>query len=182
MIAALISAVFAVAASSPQTCIEPSSDRITAGELAKAIPAFASLPSDRVLTYAPQPGFVRTITAVDLLQWLPEGQEDRAANTCIAWRMTMPDSRAFENTMRKELPSNATLAVLEISRFAVPANGTIHFPWSGLSANSTSEPSLWRGYIEYAPGAKFPVWARVDIRVRQQRIIAVNDIAPGTEL
>ena len=161
--------LLAAAAVVPQTpaCIEPSSDRITAGEIAKAIPALATESQDRVVAYAPQPGVSRTMTI-------------GGTSVCIAWQMKAPDPGAFEAAMQKELPAGATVAVLEISEFAIPVKGEPKFPWSGLHATSPTQPALWRGYIEYAPNAKFPIWARADVRVPQTRVVAVSDIDSGT--
>src|SRR3954452_1738508 len=169
MIAAttLLFAVAAAVAPQTSTCIEPSSDRITAGEIAKAVPALAAEPQDRVVAYAPQPGFSRTMTI-------------GGAAVCVAWQMKAPDAGAFEAAMRNELPAGATVAVLEISEFAIPVRGVPKFPWNGLHVTSEAQPALWRGYIEYAPDAKFAIWARVDVRVPQTRVVAVSDIDSGT--
>jgi flagella basal body P-ring formation protein FlgA len=126
----------------------------------------ATEPQDRVVAYAPQPGVTRTMTI-------------GGAAVCFAWQMKAPDAGAFEAAMRSDLPAGATVAVLEISEFAIPVKGEPKFPWSGLHATSDTQPALWRGYIEYAPNAKFPVWARVDVRVPQTRVTAVSDIDSG---
>lgn len=168
MIAATILLSAAVAVAPPtSTCIEPSSDRITAGEIAKAVPAVATEPQDRVVAYAPQPGFTRTLNI-------------SGAAVCIAWQMKAPDAGAFEAAMRNELPAGATVAVLEVSEFPIPVKGEPKFPWKGLHVTSDTQPALWRGYIEYAPNAKFAIWARVDVRVPQSRVTAVSDIDSGT--
>jgi flagella basal body P-ring formation protein FlgA len=40
------------------------------------------------------------------------------------------------------------------------------------------DTAVWNGYASY-DGGRFPVWARVRIRVRISRVVAVRDLKPG---
>jgi flagella basal body P-ring formation protein FlgA len=156
-------------------CIEPSGSKITAGDLAGAVPALSSVPPDTVIGFAPQPGVVRRLGALELARLASIRPADVPESVCIEWRMTPPNHDAFRSAMQASLPEGAQLAVLDMSRSPVP-RGTLRFPLSGLHG------AVWRGFVEYAPGARYEVWARVDIQVPAQRVVAVQDLAAGTVL
>ena len=65
----------------------------------------------------------------------------------------------------------ALLAAAEaagVTRFLVPA-----------VAPGGDAPVLWRGYVQYATGRKFPIWARVKVAAQMTRIVAAANLEPG---
>src|SRR3954469_13689252 len=50
-------------------CVPISGEQLRAGDLAKADGAFAAVPADLVLSYAPPPGKRRMISGTELRQW-----------------------------------------------------------------------------------------------------------------
>lgn len=162
-------------------CIEPSGPRITAGDLAPVVPEFRAFPPATVLGYAPRPGVTRTFTWAEISRHLPPDSNAKplAEPVCVQWRMAQPDPDAFHAAMQSALAPQAQLAILETSQTPIP-QGTIHFPASNLRPTTPGQGSTWRGYVEYAPGLRFDIWARVDVQIPAQRVVAVQDIPAGT--
>ncbi|MDZ4796862.1 MAG: flagellar basal body P-ring formation chaperone FlgA [Bryobacteraceae bacterium] len=163
------------------SCIGPSGPRITAGDLAPAVPALRQVPASAVLGYAPRPGVTRTFTWAELSRHLPpdHGSKPAPEPVCVAWQMARPDPEAFRVAMQSALAPEAQLAILETSQNLIPP-GPIHFPASNLRPATSGQGATWRGYVEYVPGLRYEIWARVDVRVAADRVVTVQDISPGT--
>ncbi len=158
------------------SCLAPSGPNITAADLAPAVPAFRAVDPSTSLGYGPKPGAVRRFYAADLARLLPGASvSDLPESVCFEWPLKTPDPETFRQAMLSTLPEGSSLALIETSQFAVPP-GTVRFPLTGLQS------AIWRGYVEYSPGARFEVWARVDVQVPAQRVIATRDIAAGATL
>ncbi len=83
--------------------------------------------------------------------------------------------------MRRTLAGRtATVQIVEGSLIAAPP-GEMVFPLSGFIFGS-DKPSLWRGYIQYAGSLRFPIWATVQVRVKEQHVVALNDLKYGDSL
>jgi flagella basal body P-ring formation protein FlgA len=82
-----------------------------------------------------------------------------------------------ETAMRRSLPPDAELKVVELAKSDVPA-GRLEFPLEGLEPPSPAAPGtqLWRGYVKYADTFRAPFWARVSILVRYTAVIANKDL------
>lgn len=170
-------------------CLPATSDVIRAGELARAVPAFAAVPADTRIGYAPVPGAVRTFDVADL-----EREARRlgialgeAGEVCFAWPLSVPTRERFRQAMEQALDlPDARIEILETSRQPAPP-GPLVFSRSTLRPPPPGEatPVQWRGYVEYAKNRRFQVWARVRITASVQRVVtnqplrAGEPIAPG---
>ena len=162
----------------------PVDDRILARDLAADIPEFASLPADTILGHAPVPGATRVIRVPEL-QRLANRYNLQIANPHeLCFERTVAPLTADKLLTAMRLHSEmaqARIELLEHSRYPVPA-GEIVFPLEGLSSNAhpnADAPVTWKGYIRYAQDRRFAIWARVKIRVDQQRLVAAEDLRPG---
>jgi flagella basal body P-ring formation protein FlgA len=153
------------------------SDRITAADLAAAIPGLAVPAPDAYVSLAPAPGVQRIFRVPELqriairLQW----KVDPSADICMERPLSPPDPARFVEAMQKTLPQ-AAITILEFGRQSLPA-GDIEFPASGLRPGSAG--ALWTGYVRYAGSRRFPIWARVKAVVTAIRVIATADLRPG---
>ncbi|HKW98411.1 MAG TPA: flagellar basal body P-ring formation chaperone FlgA [Bryobacteraceae bacterium] len=182
LIAALLLTVrFAPAAGS---CIAIESDRILASHLAEAIPAFAAVPPETQIAYAPVPGVRRFFHASELerlaLRYnvaLPKGA---SRELCIERAVEPLRPQAVMDAMRKSLGAqDAHIEILDLSRFPVP-RGEIEFERSALPAAASSDGlAVWRGAVHYAGNHRFAIWARVKVRIPSKRIVAVEDLRSG---
>lgn len=165
-------------------CFAPSSDWITGGELAVAVPALAALPADLKVSYAPIPGLERVFQPDELRRLARAHQlPDLAlnANICFAWTLAPLTPAALRSAMEKTLAGRAPqVEVIEQSLAAAPP-GEIVFPLEGLSAYSEN-PAIWKGYVLYAGSRRFATWARVRVRVQESHLKASGPIHVGDRL
>jgi flagella basal body P-ring formation protein FlgA len=160
------------------------SDRIYARDLAAAAPVFRALPPDLAIGFAPVPGLTRVIPAAELrLIGTANGiaLTGSPAPVCFAWPTAALAREALLVAMEKALARrNPQIEIVDQTRAPAPP-GNIVFPLSGLSAVSDA-PVIWRGYVEYAPGRRFLLWARVLIRVRENHVIANEALHAGDRI
>ena len=162
-------------------CVPVAGERVLAGDLARAVPAFAGLPPELALGYAPAPGSRRAYSAAELARLagrygltIEPGLEAclaRPAGTLTPERVTA--------AMLATVPQ-ARIEVLELSRQPVPL-GELHFPISGLSGAQASEPAssrLWRGQVRQPGRDDFPIWAKVRILISGTRAVASDELLP----
>lgn len=167
-----------LAAASPQ-CLPVTGERILAGDMARAVPAFAGLAPDLVLGSAPAPGARRTYEAAELARLArryglsPEpGQE-----ACFVRPVETLTRERVAAALRAAMPA-ASIEVLEFSRQPIPP-GELRFPLSRLRADPANSILMWSGAV-IAPGRDdFPVWAKVRIQVSGKRAISTEVLAPG---
>jgi flagella basal body P-ring formation protein FlgA len=173
-----------LAALASPACIPVHSDRIHARDLASAQPAFAALPPDLELGFAPAPGATRIFPLAEIRR-IAMANGLKALVTpgpvCFAWPLSIPPEQSLIDAMKQTLAGrNPDIEVIERSLMPAPP-GTIVFPLAGLSAFSDS-PAVWRGYIEYAPARRFPLWARVLVRVHETRVVAKEALHTGQRI
>jgi len=164
----------------PLTCLMINSDRIYIRDLAPAVPAFAALPPDVQVGLAPAPGQQRIFRVPELRRIAAANHLDGEfpEDVCFAWKLGAPDQAQMLLAMQKSLEGRSpTIQIIDSSLMLVPA-GKIVFPVSGLITGS-DKPSVWRGFIEYASAKKFPIWARVLVRVNETRVVAAYDLREG---
>ncbi len=165
-------------------CVAVEADRIRAADLARAVPAFAAAPPEAELGYAPAPGARRYLRASELARWgvrlgvrLPE-----PASACFERRMEALNREQVHAAMERALKDpQVRIEVMEWSRQPVPA-GTLEFPISGLArppASDAAAPVLWKGWVRYGSGRRYPVWARVRVRAKGVRVVATVPLKPG---
>jgi flagella basal body P-ring formation protein FlgA len=153
-------------------CVPVTESRIFARDLARADGRYAALPSTLVAGFSPEPGMTRIITAAEL-QRLARGNGlhiESPADLCFE----LPTERLKEEdaiaAMRRVLPPEATVKILEIQSVSVPA-GNLEFSLAGLETSG-----LWRGDIKYAETRKTPVWVRVAVTVSYSAVVAAIDL------
>jgi flagellar basal body P-ring formation protein FlgA len=153
--------------------VEAPEDRITAADLARALPEWRQVAPGEAIGLAPVPGVVRILRVAELrrlatrFNLAPDAPSDLCFQRPVA---AIPPERMLA-VMRRRLPE-ARIEILESSRVPAPA-GELDFPPAGL------RPGYWFGHVTYGAGHKFVVWARVDVKVPIQRITASADLKPG---
>lgn len=162
-------------------CVSVAGPNITAGDLAKAEPAFTPADATAVVGYAPTPGVQRVMQPGEVRQWLKRFQAPTEVPVSVACfeRPTAPLSvDAVKAAMRKTLGPDTKLDVLDTSGFAVPA-GELVFPLEDLGQPPVG---LWRGYVLYDGGKRFRVWAHVKVRRTVTRLVALEDLKQGVPI
>jgi len=163
-------------------CLPVAGERILARDLARVVPAFAALPPDLALGYAPSPGGTRTYAAAELSRLARRYglAVETGAEACFLGPVETLTGARVAAAMRAAMPA-ARIEVVEFSRQPVPP-GELLFPVSGLAAPQASGPSsvlLWRGQIRRPGQDDFPVWAKARIRVSGTRARAAEALPAG---
>jgi flagella basal body P-ring formation protein FlgA len=173
----LLPLLLAIAALS---CQPIQSDKILGRDLALADRSFASLPPDASFGFAPIPGRERR---------LGRGELERIAEThgieaelpesiCLAWPTAVPSDADLLAAMHKALGGKNVSIELAGKSLEQAPRGEITFSADNLPAVADGAV-VWRGYVQYVPGKKFWIWARVRLTLREQRLIATEKIMPG---
>jgi flagella basal body P-ring formation protein FlgA len=173
-------ALLLAAAPAPQACVEVEGDQITAGDLARAVPAFSSVPADTELGYAPLPGVRRYFHTPELRHLalrhnvtLPD-----EAEVCVEHAMETLQPERVVAAMRQSLEDpEARIEIVELSRYPVP-RGELVFSRANLPLDAAGAV-IWRGVVRSAGGRRFGVWANVKLRVRGVRVVATENLAVG---
>jgi flagella basal body P-ring formation protein FlgA len=177
---ALLLAALWVATRVAQPCVAVEGDRITASDLARAVPAFSSVPPGEEIGYSPIPGVRRYFYYPELHRLALQHNVDVStdAQACIERVMeTLVPERVID-AMRKALDDpQAHIEILELSRFPIP-HGDLEFDRSNLPVG-TDAPVVWRGVVRYTGGRKVGVWASVKLRVQGARIVATEKLPAG---
>lgn len=168
----------------PQSCRPVHSVRIYARDLAATEPVFAALPPDLPVGFSPVPG-MRHVMPVSELRHIAAAngiaQPSSLAPLCFAWPTAVPSKSELLSAMEQTLAGrNPQIEIVDRGRAPAPP-GKIVFPLAGLTAVSAA-PVIWRGYIEYAPGRRFQLWARVLVRVRENHVVASEALHPGARV
>lgn len=177
---ALVVTTPAIAAPPAGQCVPVDGGRITVGDLARAIPAFASVPPATEIGYSPVPGVRRYFYFPELHRLALQYNVDLppSAQACIERAMeTLTPERVIQAMHKALNDPEAHIEILELSRFPVP-RGEVQFDRATLPIG-TEAPVLWRGVVVYAGGHKFGVWASVKLRVHGVRVIATENLAAG---
>ncbi|MBI2679527.1 MAG: flagellar basal body P-ring formation protein FlgA [Candidatus Solibacter usitatus] len=183
MLIALLTATAAASAIAVPTCTTVAGDRITAGDLARAVPGFSSLAPDTPVGYAPVPGARRIYRAAEVDRLAVRYKVPVASSNEICFERVMEQLQPDRvvNAMRHALNNlEARIEVLELSRYPVPP-GEIQFSRSTLPP-AADAPVIWRGFVRYGGERRFAIWARVRILVRAQKIVAVENLTAGSRI
>jgi hypothetical protein len=158
MILPVLWTVFSVAAG----CLSIEGDRITAKDLSRAVPEFASLPDDVSLGFAPLPGAHRGLTGADVQRIATQYgiKTEFRDSVCFEWQMHRLERSAVLKAMRDALGGDG-VELEDFSLFPTPP-GTIVFPLTGLNRQPKGT-SFWRGYVQYGGDRHFNVWAKVKL-------------------
>jgi flagella basal body P-ring formation protein FlgA len=156
-------------------CLPVSGERILAGDMARAVPAFAGLAPELALGYAPAAGARRTYGAAELARLARRyglGVEP-GMEACFTRPMETLSIERVAAALGAAMPA-ARIEVLEFSRQPIPS-GELRFPVSGLQLNQTGASELmWHGVVSTSGHADFPVWAKVRIQVSGTRVVATE--------
>ena len=160
-------------------CLVPSGARITAKDLAQAVPEFAQLAPDLEVSFAPQPGHTRFFPAGELRGRLERNSIRLAEDTsvCFEWPMQPLDTERALETMRAALPAGSEVRLLSAAAPEAPSGRPV-FEASGLSRDART----WRGYVAYAPGLKFSLALPVEVRAPYRRVLATSPIRAGQRI
>ena len=157
--------------------VPPGSDRITAADLLPVMPGIEAAAAGTLVALAPAPGVQRVLHPAELARIAERLHASPPEREVCFERRTMPlDPALVLAAMQKQLPK-AAIEIMEISRWPVP-EGDLEFPLSGLRESATGG-GLWIGSVRYANTRRFSVWAKVNVRVQAERVIAVQDIKAG---
>jgi flagella basal body P-ring formation protein FlgA len=165
-------------------CLPIEGPKVTAADLARADVAFASIEPDTAFGYAPAPGAHRIFRRAELtrLAALHDLSLEGTADICVMRALEPLDPERLLDSMRAALaPLEARIELVEMAQFQVP-QGKLEFPASGLARPPLGNPGaavIWRGYVHYAGGSRYPVWAKVRVSVSVTRIVAAEDLRPG---
>jgi flagella basal body P-ring formation protein FlgA len=181
--AALIIAVLACSAPAEQrACREVEGERILARDLAVAIPAFAALPPQLPVAFAPLPGSRRIMHASELVSLARRNSIELSTieDLCFEWPMRPLARAAVTEAMRASLDvPEAAIEIVEMSRNQVP-RGRIEFPRDRLGTPAAAgSPVLWRGNVVYGDARRFAIWARVTVTASTVQVVATESLRAG---
>jgi flagella basal body P-ring formation protein FlgA len=132
----------------------------------------------------PPPGSKRTFHASELasLAQLYSIRLDSPPDVCFEWPMESLDRSRILQAMRESLAvPEARIEITETSLYPVP-RGRVEFPRPMLGAPASTaqeHPVLWRGQVVYGGEHRYPVWAKVRVKVACERIFALEALKPG---
>lgn len=153
-------------------CVPVTGTRILASDLARADARYSALPAEMALGFAPSPGARRVLPASELARiaranGLSIGQP---ADICFEFPVHAITKDQAMAAMRKSLPADARLEIVNLAANEVPAGG-LTFPPDALDGQH------WRGYVLYAGNLRAPVWADVKLSIPMTSLVAVRDLA-----
>lgn len=161
-------------------CLSIAGERILAGDIARAVPAFAAIAPELVLGYAPAPGARRSFGAAELARLAHRYGliVEPGTEACFVRPLETLTRDRVAAALRAAMPTGR-IEIVEFSRQPVPP-GELRFSLAGLAAEqSTKSPLLWRGVVSKSGQADFPVWAKVRLQVAGKRVISTQALVPG---
>jgi len=177
---ALILGALFLAVQAAKPCVTVEGERITAGDLARDLPAFSAAPAGEEIGYSPIPGVRRYFYFPELRRLAARYNIDvpPGSQVCVERVMESLRPEAVITAMRTALGDpGARIEILELSKFPVP-RGEVEFDRATLPVG-TDAPVLWRGVVRYMGGRRFGIWASVKIRVQGMRVVAAENIPAG---
>jgi flagella basal body P-ring formation protein FlgA len=166
-------------------CLPVTGGRILGRDLAAADARFSALPATLTVGFAPAPGTQRIYSAADL-QHIARANGIPAADfagVCFELPLHRLSEADAVVAMRRALPADASLKIVELAPVDVPAGDT-EFPIEGIEppAPSSRGVQLWRGYVKYAETRRVSVWARVEATVRMTAVVTDSDLPQGATI
>lgn len=166
----------------PEVCQNIQGEWIVGADLARALPAFRTVPAAAALGYSPAPGTRRVFLSPELKRIATKygvaAPDD--ARACFEWKVGLITEEAVRAAIRESLHAPAArVEVLSVSKTPAP-EGKLEFPLSGLSVSGAVDPAtpvLWRGHVGYAGTRQFSVWAKVRVAASMTRVVAVESLA-----
>ena len=180
MIRRMLFLVLAALAAAAAQCLPVLGERIRAGDMARAAPAFAGIAPELDLGSAAAAGARRTYGAAELARLARRYglSVEAGLEACFVRPVETLTGERVAAALRAAMPA-ARIEVLDFSRQPIPP-GELRFPLSAPPAERAGGSApLWRGVVS-APGRDdFPVWAKARIEVSGKRAIAAEALAPG---
>jgi len=163
-------------------CLPVTGDRITGHDLALADAQFAALPAAMTVAFAPAPGAQRVFAVAELSRIARANglAPIHPGEICFAIPMRRAGEAEVVAAMRRSLPPQAEIAIVELPKTDLPA-GDIEFPAAALEP-SIGDAQVWRGYVRYSSTKKAPLWARVRISERVEAVVAAKDLAANVPI
>lgn len=162
-------------------CLKVDGDRITAGDLATAIPAFGAVSAETPIAPAPLPGVKRIADPRELLRWAGGANSGALpSGVCIERRSRQLAKEDVRGVLAQALGGATKIEVREVGGLVVePAE--LEFSVSRLPRPATGNAVvLWRGRSLYDKGRRsLPVWVRVQISQRRNGLVAARAIPAG---
>ncbi|HEY1335953.1 MAG TPA: flagellar basal body P-ring formation chaperone FlgA [Bryobacteraceae bacterium] len=157
--------------------VTPGADRILGRDLAAAFPELAEAAGDAPLSFAPTPNVRRVFSISELRRLAARYQVDRTpdAEICFERKTATLGTETLLAAMHRSLP-DARIEIVEASRATAP-EGEPEFPVSGL--RQTPAGATWNGFVRYAGGRRFFLWAKVKVAVTAPRVVATQTLKPG---
>lgn len=166
-------------------CLPVTGDRILGSDLASANTKFASLPATLQLGYAPDPGTTRIFSAIELQRIARANgiQLVDFSEVCFEIPVHIPADAGFVEAMRRALPAEASLHLVDMARAAIPA-GKLEFPLSGLEPPAVGNDGarLWRGFVQYTDTRRVAVWARVVVAITYVTVVTRKAVVADTSI
>ncbi|MBI4891090.1 MAG: flagellar basal body P-ring formation protein FlgA [Acidobacteria bacterium] len=166
-----------------EACLQIDAARVLASDVAKAVPAFASIPPETVIGYSPASGLTRwwrgeQLRAIALRQSVDPGP---LADLCVQRPVRAVTRDEVVAALRGALPDGAELELVDYCRLPVP-RGALVFQQPGLSGSAIAgadTPLMWKGRVVFEEKRSVSFWATVKVRVRQEGLFAVQVIPQG---
>ncbi len=158
-------------------CLPVTGDRILGRDLALADAAFAALPANLTVAYAPAPGTKRAFAQAELARIARANNIKTAIPEEICFEIPMHEIEDTDvlSSMRRSLTADAELSLVELPRTVVPV-GRLEFPLTGLEP-AVKGARIWRGFITYGETLRMRIWARVNVCRRVEAVVAVSALA-----
>jgi flagella basal body P-ring formation protein FlgA len=155
--------------------VPAASDKIVAGDLAPFSPAFANVNPAAFIGWAPAPGVRGIFSVAELRRTAARLGAPAVPDTplCVE-RATAPlEPARILAAIQSQIP-RGEIQLLDFSRALAP-EGELIFPPNGLHRSAGA--AYWSGYVRYATGRRFAVWAKVAMAV--PAVVAAVDLQPG---
>ena len=181
----LLTAISGIAGSLHAVCLPVNGNRILGRDLALADPRFSTLPESLAIGFTPAPGTRRVFATLEL-QRIARANGipiDAFEDICFELPMLRLKEEDVTAAMRRSLPADATLRIVEMANFDVPV-GPLEFPLEALEPPGTLNRGvqLWRGTVKYAETRRLAVWARVEVAVEFVAVVAGKDLLPNVPI
>jgi flagella basal body P-ring formation protein FlgA len=168
----------------PDGCYPVQDDRIYARDLTAAIPAFAAVPADFALGYAPAPGTRRVFKGAALERLALNQGVALESSPDVCFERAMATLEASEILEALRTAWNGPDVNMELRSWSpqIAPQGKVVFPRTGLQMPAVSDPQaevVWRGYVIYGNNRRFGISARARITTSATRVVAVADLSVG---
>jgi flagella basal body P-ring formation protein FlgA len=175
-------AMLAVAA--VHSCVAVEGDQILMSDLALADARFTAAPAGQAAGFAPQPGAKRVFWPGELIRLAERNgiaTSDSFQEICFELKTHALAPADVAASVRVWSPESARVEVMEQSRFPVPS-GKLVFDRPQVPQEARDGAMFLHGYVLFRGSQRFPVWARVRVRVKQMVVVAAVEMSSGEEV